>query len=154
MLTTLSLYLTGLLLLAGRFFRGDRKRQSIICCFAMLYWPFINRTMLNGQLAAIGFLSIALAVCLEEADRRYLSGIALSVCVYKPTLLLLIVPMLFITRRRRTLIGFAAGTAILTTVTTLLDGVGVWPAYLRMSADFARVRAFVLCDYVALLAFS
>ncbi len=148
------MYLAGLLPLVRRFWPADNMRQSILCCLGLLYWPFIARTFLNGQLSTIGFLGIASAICLEDADHRYFSGVALAVCGYKPTLLLLILPMLLVTRRKQMLVGFIGGVALLLTATTLLEGVGIWPGYLRMTAEYARRQALLLCDYVDLLAFS
>ena len=66
-----------------------------------------------------------------------LSGLALSILTYKPTLLLLIVPMLLLTRRFRTFIGFAAGTAALIAASTAFAGFQIWPAYAQFVHSFA-----------------
>src|SRR5579863_192628 len=59
---TLALYLAGLSLLIFRFFPGDRLKQSSLFCFALCFWPFMGRTLLNGQIAAVGFFAMALAL--------------------------------------------------------------------------------------------
>jgi hypothetical protein len=146
------LYLAGILLLVKRFFPGDKLLQSFLCCFALLFWTFIARTFLNGQLSVIGFLAIACAICLENADHRYLSGAALAFCAYKPTLLLLLVPMLVVTRRLKILSGFIAAVSLLAGLTTIIEGSGIWLNYIYFSAKFAHLDNFVLCDYVDLAA--
>lgn len=146
---TLILYLAGLTLLARRFLSGDRLKQSALFCFALCFWPFAARTLLNGQLSAIGFFCLTLAICLEHSGSRFLSGLALSLCAYKPTLLLLLLPMLFVIRRYRTLLGFAAGVAALVSLTTVVEGFAVWPAWLRLTRNIAGFRPFLaLDDYI------
>jgi hypothetical protein len=154
MLTSMVSYLAGIALLVRKAFPDDKLRQSLFCCFSLLYWPFVARTLLNGQLSAIGFLAIAGAICLEDSDHPYLSGGVLAICSYKPTLLFLIFPMLLITRRYKSVLGFTVGAGLLTILTTAVAGTGIWPAYFRMSAEYARMRDIVLPEYVDLRAFS
>jgi hypothetical protein len=152
---TLTLYTAGILLLAFRFFPRDRLKQSLMLCFALLFWPFAARTFLNGQIAAIGFFAMALAVFYEDTSAAFSSGLALSICLYKPTLLILILPILLIIRRYRTLAGFATGAAGLVSLTTILLGPGVWPAYCRMLSQLAVFRPHLhLDDHVDLYSFS
>ena len=66
-----------------------------------------------------------------------LSGMALSILTYKPTLLLLVVPMLLITRRFRSFLGFAAGTTALFAASTAFAGFEIWPAYAQFLNSFA-----------------
>jgi Glycosyltransferase family 87 len=148
------LYLTGVLILVGRSFPGDRMRQSILCCFSLLFWPFIACTLLNGQLSTIAFLALACAICLDDASHPYLAGMALGVCAYKPTLLILLIPMLFVTRRVKVLCGFAAVVSALFSITTILEGPGIWLSYIRFSVEFAHIKGLVLSDYVDLTAVS
>ena len=146
---TLLLYLAGLALLAHRFLPGNRLKQSALFCFALCFWPFAARTLLNGQLSAIGLFSLSLAICLEDSRRPFLSGLALSACAYKPTLLLLLLPMLLVIRRYKTLLGFGAGLAALVSLTTAVEGFDVWSAWLRLMSNLAAYRPFLaLDDYI------
>lgn len=154
MLISLGLYLAGLLMLVRRFFAGDRIRQSLLCCFGLWLWPFLGRTLLNGQLSSVGFFAIALAICLEDAGWPFLSGLALSSCIYKPTLLLLILPMILVTRRFKSLAGVAVGAATIVALTTLIEGTGVWPAYIQMSVDFSHLKDIIAPNYVDVFASS
>ena len=140
---SLILYLTGLCLLIGRFCGGDLLQRSLFLLFGLSFWPFINWILLGGQLSAIGFVAMALAVYWEDSERHFLSGLALSVCTYKPTLLLLILPMLLVIRRLRTLAGFVTGASMLIAAATLAGGPQVWVSYIQASARYATATSHV-----------
>jgi hypothetical protein len=125
------LYLAGLFLITNRFFRGDPFSRPLIFCFALAYYPFIVGTLINGQLVAVGFFALALAIHQDDRERPLASGLALSLCAYKPTLLVLILPMLLVTRRVRTLVGFGIGALALVLFATTVEGVQVWSGYLE-----------------------
>ena len=143
---TLVLYVAGLSLLIFHFFPKDRLKQSSLFCFALCFWPFMARTLLNGQLAAVGFFAMALALFLEDSGRPYASGFALATCLYKPTLLLLILPMLLVIRRFKTLAGFVLGGTALVALTTWVEGFAIWPAFVRMSSHVPGFRPFLQFD--------
>ncbi len=137
---TFSLYIVGLVLTSGSFFPHDFLHRSLIFCAALSFLPFWW-IMTGGQIPIIGFFGFALAFREENRGRPLLSGLGLSLCLYKPTLLFLIVPMLLVTRRYRTLMGLAAGGLALGVVTTAVEGVGVWSGYLRMAISFGAAAA-------------
>jgi hypothetical protein len=122
------LYLSGLALLAGRFFPDDSSRRILIFFLALAFQPFFW-LISTGQLSAIGFFALALAFREEEQRRPILSGLALALCTYKPTLLLLFLPMLLITRRYKTLIGVAVGAGALAAFSTAVQGTRIWPGF-------------------------
>jgi len=112
----------------------ERLKGSLAFCFALAYPPFLMNTLMNGQLASVAVCCVCLAIALERRSKPIISGLALSVLMYKPTLLILLLPMLLLTRRLKTLVGFVTGTVILVLVSTAFMGVQVWPVY----ADFLR----------------
>jgi hypothetical protein len=134
------LYLAGIAILARRFFRGDLLRRSLIFCFALAYYPFIVGTVINGQLSAVGFFALSLAIYEDDRGRALLSGLALSLCAYKPTLLVLILPMLFITKRFKTLAGFGIGALALVLFATMLEGIRVWSGYFDVLFILGRIH--------------
>jgi hypothetical protein len=158
---SLALYIVALVMVSARFFPGDLLRLSLICCLALCYFPFVIETLVNGQLSTIGFFTLALAFLLQDSERFFLSGLALSLCAYKPTLVLLLVPMLFVTKRFKLLTGAFTGAVALLLFTTVVSGTQVWPGYLGLLFRFGRASIGVqtgsilnLTKYVDLVAFS
>jgi hypothetical protein len=158
---SLALYLAGLALVSARFFPEDPLRRSLIFCFALSCYPFVIDTMVNGQLSALGFFALALVLRAEEAGRPALTGLALSACLYKPTLLVLFLPMLLVRRRFKSLLGFALGGLILGLCTTVIEGTRVWSGYFELLLHFGRAAVGVqthsflrLRKYVDLTSFS
>jgi hypothetical protein len=96
-------------------------------------------TLANGQLASIAVASVGMAVLQETDSKPFRSGLALSVLTYKPSLLLLLIPMLFLTRRFKTLLGFMAGAAMLIAATTAFTGIQIWSAYAHILSQFGKV---------------
>jgi len=137
--TSLTLYSAGIGATLSSVFPGERLRNSLIFCLALEFSPFIVYTFANGQLASIAIASVGMAVFEEARSKPFRSGLALSVLTYKPTLLLLIIPMLFLTRRFKTLLGFFAGAAILFAAATAFTGIQIWPAYARFLSMFGKV---------------
>ncbi|MFN7998321.1 MAG: glycosyltransferase family 87 protein [Bryobacteraceae bacterium] len=137
------LYVSGVILLSRHFFPNGRLSQSLILCLSLSYYPFINWTLLSGHISTLGF--IALAVATRELDRQRLgrAGLALSFCIYKPTLIVLLVPMLLVSRRWRVLGGFSVGALVLTLAATIIEGPAVWPGYFRLLFSYGRASATV-----------
>lgn len=161
LLITVALYAAGIKLLIDRFLPLDPVRRSLLFCFAFAYCPFIIDTAASGQLSAVGFFALSVALCQDDADHPFLSGLALSLCLYKPTLLVLLVPMLLVTRRFRSLLGFAAGAAALISLPTAVGGFAIWTVFLRTLLSFGKVAGgaqassvLILVKYVDLTSFS
>ncbi len=161
LLVSLALYAAGLRLLIRRFLPLDPVRRSLLFCFAFAYSPFIIDTAASGQLSAVGFFALAVALSQDDAGHPFSSGLVLSLCLYKPTLLILLVPMLLVTRRFRSLLGFAAGAVALLALPSAVGGVAIWSVFLRSLLSFGRVAGgsqaptvLILVKYVDLTSFS
>ena len=137
--TSLALYIAGIGAALRGVFPGEPLKHSLIFCLALEFCPFILYTLVNGQVATIAVASVGLAILQENQSKPFRSGLALSVLAYKPTLLLLLIPMLFLTKRLKTLSGFAAGAAMLGVVATAFFGIQIWPAYMRFLRLFGHV---------------
>jgi SAM-dependent methyltransferase len=135
-------YVVGVLVLSALYFRDNPLARSLILCFALSFYPF-SWTMMAGHLSTLGFIAFAVALVQEHRGRPYLSGLALSVCIYKPTLLVLVLPMLLVTRRFKTCAGVATGSVALGLFATAVQGPGFWPGYFRMLFSFGRGAARV-----------
>jgi len=88
---------------------------------SLSFWPFLVECLAGGQTSAFGFFSLAVAIALENRS-RFWSGVVLALCAYKPTLLLLVVPMLLVTGRWLTIAGLAVGTFILGLISLVVVG--------------------------------
>jgi hypothetical protein len=136
---SLALYLAGIAAAVKGFFPGERLKVSLIFCFALAFAPFLYSTLANGQIGTAAVCAVGLAIALEIRSRLFSSGLALSILTYKPTLLLLLIPMLLLTRRFRTLYGFITGAVLLILATTACAGTQIWTAYAHFLYYFGRV---------------
>ena len=157
---TLVLYTAGTMLLLREFFSDEPIKRWLILCLALSYYPFLRNTLVNGQMSAIAFFALVMAVIQERQGRLFLSGIALSVLLYKPPFLIFIVPMLLLTRRFKAFSGFVVGTGILVAIATLLGGITIWPTYFAFMRSFGHTSGLngktpmQLQKYIDLNAFS
>lgn len=133
------MFLGSLALLNARFGPDARDQQVLLIVAGMSFFPFLGYTWLGAQISVLGFGAIAVALCEDDRGRFFRSGLALSLCLYKPTLLLLILPMLLLTGRFRHLIGFIAGGSLLTMACVLVVGAGATMEFVeRMRGMFFR----------------
>jgi hypothetical protein len=135
--TSFSLYIAGIATAVKAALPRDPLRGSLILCFALASPLFLYFNLAVGQLATVAVFSAGFAIYLEKRSMPLLSGLALSILTYKPTLLLLIVPMLLLTRRFRTFCGFAVGTIVLIAASTAFAGLQIWPLYAHFLNSFA-----------------
>ena len=136
---SLALYLTGLWVLVRRFLPAAGNDRATVILLALSFEPFLFETLIGGQVTSIGFFALAAAVTCDARRRYFLSGVFLSLCLYKPNLLMLIVPMLVCSRRWRSLGGLAAGGTIVTTLTVLVAGQSVLTDYFTVARRFAQL---------------
>jgi hypothetical protein len=132
---TLCLYLAGLYVLVQTFVPDDRLYKAAWFVGALLFWPFLGHTLLNGQLSAVAFFAMSSALSAQYREKHYLSGLALSLCLYKPPLLIWIVPLLLMARAGKTLIGFLSAASVLFVVTTASLGPQIWARYADTTAN-------------------
>jgi hypothetical protein len=111
------------------------------------FMPFLVECLAGGQTTAVGFFCFSLALACERWDRRLLSGLALSLCAYKPTLLILTIPMLLLTRRWLTIAGVAMGSAGLGLISLLTVGRDGCLAFIQRLLSFANASTAVEITY-------
>jgi hypothetical protein len=158
---SLTLYVSGLTLALAQFFPVDTFRRSLVLCLAVSYAPFVVDTAANGQLAAVGLFALVMVLREDHLDHRFRSGLSLSACLFKPTLLVLLLPMVLVTRRWRTFLGFVAGAAALFSATTAFEGFGIWPVFFHSIFSYGKLASGpqassirILNKYVDLSSFS
>jgi len=133
------LYLFGMVTLVRQFGPVDTSDREAAVLLALSFEPFLIETIIGGQVASIGFFALAFAIVQEQRGRPFSAGLMLSVCLYKPTLLVLILPMLVFSRRWRLILGFAAGGTVLMTASLLILGAGAWSGYVAATSQFGRL---------------
>jgi hypothetical protein len=99
---------------------------------ALSFYPVSVASISRGQVSAVTFFWLAVAIWCQRHEREICSGLALAPCLAKPTLLVLLIPMLLAGRRFRMLAGFAGGAGILGAASLLAVGV-------QGCVDYARV---------------
>ena len=137
---TIALFVTGFYLVwnAAALPVEHRTRGLIL---AVSFLPLYAWSVLSGQVSAFGFFWLALAIYLDKKERCFLSGCALALLLYKPPLLLLIVPMLIVTKRWHNLFGFSVVALILALLSLALIGLSGVPRYLAMLRLFSELTA-------------
>ncbi|HEY9807640.1 MAG TPA: glycosyltransferase family 87 protein, partial [Candidatus Obscuribacterales bacterium] len=121
-LLSVALYVAGFSLILRTLEGIPPEAKFTALLLALSFMPFLVECLAGGQTSAVAFFCLALTIHLERRGYQILGGLALSLCAYKPTLLLLIVPMLLVTRRYLTLLGFLAGCALLALVSLVMVG--------------------------------
>jgi len=132
-----SLYVGGLLLLCMCVRRMPPPDKRLALLLALSFEPFIMECWLGGQLSALGFFCIVLALRLDQRGRSFLSGAALAGCLYKPTLLPLLLAMMVFSRRWRTAVGFAVGGFCLAVVSLVVAGPHGCEDYTKLMLSYA-----------------
>jgi glycosyl transferase family 87 len=125
---------------------------------ALSFQPVAVACIARGQVSALTFFWIALAIWCQRRGREYWSGGVLSLCLAKPTLLVLMLPMLIVGWRRRALIGFATGGGILMVVSLAVvgwRGCAEYTAVIRRFGGLATTagNSFLLSEYVDINSF-
>lgn len=103
---------------------------------ALAFPPFQIFNIRGGQVAAVGVFFLSLAFYLHRRHRPVLAGVALALMLYKPTLLLLLLPMVLVARQWRLLMGFALGAVTLSLLTFLLVGLEGLAGYFQILHSF------------------
>jgi hypothetical protein len=129
-------YAAGLVLALGSLAPADRPLAALL---ALSFEPFLMECWMGGQLSAFGFFCFALAAYCLERGRPLAAGAALGLCLYKPPLLLLFVPLLLVARWWRALAGLVLMGVVLAGLSVTAIGWQACLEYARLLMGFARV---------------
>lgn len=161
---SLGLYLTGIWLALHTPYSVLSDSYSLdrltVLLVVLSFEPFVMECWLGGQLSAFGLCSLALFLALDQSGRSLLAGMFLGLCFYKPTLLLVLLPVLIVARQFWTLFGVAltgTGLGLLSWATVGRDGIqAFFEAVLGLSRSTTQSGALTLrtWKYVDLNAFT
>jgi hypothetical protein len=135
------MYLTGLVIVRRVILPSPEFDWTTAFLLCLAFQPFVMECWLGGQLSALGFLCYAMVVGLLHVEKRFLAGVALGFLLYKPTLLVLFVPMFVIGRRIRTLAGLACSGLVLALVSLIGAGSHNTREFVGVLTNFAQAAA-------------
>lgn len=107
------------------------KTFKIALLSALAFEPFLLETVFGGNSSAIGFFAYALFFYFGSLKKELLSGFSLGILLYKPTFLIIILPMLLIARKTKTLLGFIICSILIISLSVLTVGVETCIEYIR-----------------------
>ncbi len=138
MVATPLLYLLGLVALWGTRKAIPAGEWPMTFLLLFSFQPFLE-CWLAGQTSVFGFAAMAWACRCETLGRSFRAGLFLALCLYKPPLLVLIVPLLLVARRWRILLGFVTGATGLAMISLLTFGWDGCLAYAHLASEFSRL---------------
>jgi hypothetical protein len=139
LLLSASLYV-GAVLLALRTYPEAASRHPLTAVLiALAFEPFIMEAWLGGQVSALGAAVIAAALACDRGGRRLLTGMSLSLLLYKPSLPPLILFGLIAGRQWRELAGFATGALVLAGLSIVVVGVDGVTDYVQVLLSYGRM---------------
>ena len=125
-------------LLAGSIDLPDHWNSvGFLACVA--FPPYLFYSLLNGQPTALGLLILTSSYVLIQRQNKLLGGIVLSLLTYKPTLLVLIGPMLLFTKQWRVILGLAIGSVTLALISLGWAGIEGCRGFLRLLILYSQV---------------
>jgi Glycosyltransferase family 87 len=136
-LSLISLFLAHKLLAGSLDLPSDWYNVGFLACLA--FPPYLFYSLLNGQPTAFALLILTASYVLIQRRYKLLGGIVLSLLTYKPTLLLLVGPMLLFTRQWRVLIGLAIGSAMLALISLGWAGFEGCAGFLKILLLYSQV---------------
>ena len=141
LITGMAAYMAGLWILTWRFGPQNGTDRTTVFLLAQSFTPYMMESWLGGNVTVIPFVGLALALALEDADHPVLGGCALALCLNKPSLLVLILPMLLLSRRFKVLAGFVAGAGALVIASSVMLGARAWTDFVEAMLRWAQMTS-------------
>ncbi len=117
---------------------GSDRLTALLAAFS--FTPFLFEGWISGQTCAVVILCMGLAIYLRQQGREFSAGMVLAVLAFKPTLLLLFLPMLVITRSFRVLFGVVTSGFVLLALSVWAVGGDGCLRFVRFLIDYAKVE--------------
>lgn len=112
-----------------------------VLMLAAAFPPLVMEGWLAGQWAVIGLFWVAVSLRLVRGGRPFAAGLALAMCAVKPTLVMFVLPLLFLSGQRRLLAGAVVGGLALIAVCLLIVGVDGARAYWELLTVYGRTMS-------------
>jgi len=111
---------------------------ALLACLS--FAPLLLEGWIGGQTAVVVLFCVSSAIYLHSRGHPISAGAVLAVLAFKPTLLLLVVPMLFVTRSFRVLLGMALGSLGALVISLWAVGYSGCVSWLQLLAYYAEVK--------------
>lgn len=126
---------------------------------AISFMPFLLVGWIGGQSVGLIMFILGLSIFLHSKGRHWGGGMILSLCLFKPTLLVLVVPMLLASGKLKMFTGFLMGGVALLGVSWAAVGMEGLRGYLNLLHTYAAMKvstpdAFRVGIYVDLTSFA
>lgn len=131
-LISIALYV-GAITLALRLELLPRRITLLVC---LGFPPFFMLVIAGGQISAIGCFIFALWLYLSRRHRKLSAGAVLGLLLYKPTLVIFLLPALLFSRQFRMLIGFTVVSGLLLILSVWMIGPAGLIRYLAILREF------------------
>jgi hypothetical protein len=154
-----ALYLMGLVFILKSIQPIPRKNLFTILILACSFEPFIMECWIGGQTSSFGFFWMALSYYFFKRNKYLLSGFALGFCFYKPTLLIIILPVLLLFRNYKIFLGIILSGLMLIFISIYSVGLDTCLNWLHFAFGFAKastgkteiLRTYKFIDIVAFI---
>lgn len=113
--------------------------KCLLMLAGLAFPPFLMESVLSGQPPPFGLFALSLAIFFLSQNRPVRAGIALALCLYKPTTLVLLLPMQVVGRQWKVLFGFLIGSVLLTILSISVVGVESFIEYVRFLLGYASL---------------
>jgi hypothetical protein len=152
------LYVLGFSLIRKTLRSIPEDVSTVSLLLALSFEPFLMECAIGGNTSAVAFFAIALALYFDRKGFFIWSGMALGLCLYKPTFLLLVLPMLVLARRIKMLLGFFTISILLAGISCLVLGKQSCLDYLHIFGGVSHMSlgtesVFRTFKYVDILSF-
>ena len=108
------------------------KTSNISLLLALSFEPFLIETVLGGNSSAVGFVAWALFLYFWHLKKDLMSGLSLGILLYKPTFLVIMLPMLLIARKIKILLGFSICSIVIILLSVVTVGYETSIEYVRL----------------------
>ena len=158
-LVSVILFIIGFKLFLKTLRSIPQKSSNVALLLALSFEPFLMESIFGGNSSAIAFFSFALFLYFLHFKREILSGLSLGILLYKPTLLIIILPMIFIARKIKIFLGFLISCIGMMLLSILTVGFDTFFQYIRfligVSGSTLRSEViFPIWKYVDIFSFS
>ena len=113
------------------------RGMTILVCLG--FPPCFMLVLAGGQISAIGCFIFALWLYFMKRERKLIAGAVLGLLLYKPTLVVFLLPALLFGRQFRTLLGFGAVSGLLIMLSIWMLGPAGLIRYLAVLREFSSL---------------